>query len=137
EIQALRGAGGPHDLKPVGGGEPLPQIERRYVGRRIHDRELDVAYVGPHCETEDEHLHHRKQEQDRERLPVPKQVQRLLPHEPEERPHATLPGRVSLRNTSSSVAAPTARRTSAGVPMAAMAPFTMIEIRPQYSASSR
>ena len=97
----------------------------------------DVAHVGAHREAEDQHLDHREEDQDRQRLPVPQQVQGLLPHEPEERPHAAVPGRVSLRNTSSSVSAPTARRTSAGVPMAAIAPFTMMEIRRQYSASSR
>ena len=108
-----------------------------HVGRRVHDRDGDVAHVGAHREAEDEHLHHREQDQDRERLAVPQQVQGLLPHEAEERPHAAVPGRVSLRNTSSSVSAPTAFRTSAGVPIAAMAPSTMMEMRRQYSASSR
>ena len=126
-----------HDVEPVGGREPLPELQRGDVGRRVHDRELDVPHVGPDREPEEQHLHDREQDQDGQGLPVPEEVQRLLPHEPEEGPHAALPGRVSLRNTSSSVAAPTARRTSEGVPIAAIAPFTMMEIRRQYSASSR
>ena len=70
---------------------------------------------------------------------IPQQMQRLLADEAEEGPHAAVPapGRVSRRKTSSRVSAPTLRRTSAGVPIAAIAPFTMIEIRRQYSASSR
>ena len=79
---------------------------------------------------------HRKEQEDAERLAIAEQVQRLLAHESGEGPHAAS-GRVSLRNTSSSVSAPTERRTSAGVPIAAMAPFTMMEMRRQYSASSR
>ena len=137
-LELGRARANPDDLEPVGRSHPLAQLVRRDIGSGIHDRDLDVAHVGTDREPEDQDLHDGEEDEDRERLPVTQQVQGLLPHEPEERSHAAAPpGLVSLRNTSSSVSAPTALRTSAGVPIAAIAPFTMMEIRRQYSASSR
>ena len=73
-----------HNPEHAGGEEAIAQLERRRIGRGIHDRKAHVFHVGPNREAKQQDLDDRQQNEHRQRSAVAKNVIRLLPEEPPE-----------------------------------------------------
>src|SRR5262249_16668752 len=116
------------------------------VWRGIDDRQANVIEVGADGISEQNHLQDRKDEDDRERSLIAKDVEELFEQQATEGGHGAdsvapggcwLSGRVSRTKMSSMEGASNRVLSSAGAPSAARRPATIIEMRSQYSASSR
>src|SRR6185369_7841807 len=113
--------------------------DRRVVRSRVDDDHAHIAHVAAQREAEQDDLHQRHEKQNGQRLLVTEDVVQLLHHERAqggEIHDLAAPGRASRTKTSSMEGALNCALSSPGVPIAAMRPSTMIEIRSQYSASS-
>src|SRR5882762_10360349 len=136
------------------GRKAVAKRDRRGIGSRIHDREAHVVDVGANRITEEHHLHDRQRDQHGGRSTVAPDVKELLSKQTLQRGHGVSPalptppalpapaaplasaGRASCTKSSSIDSTLNSPLSPAGVPIAAMRPATMIEMRSQYSASS-
>jgi hypothetical protein len=122
------------NLESAAGCETRSQLLRRVIRGWIDYDKTYVAYVTAQCVTEEHDLHERHQQQDCQRLPVAENVPELLYNECTERSdHA---GLASRTKSSSIVGTFHFVFSSPGLPIVAILPATMMEIRSQYSASS-
>src|SRR4029453_17060386 len=102
------------------------------------DRQPHAVDVRANGESEQHDLHDRQRDEHDQGTEIAKDVKHLFLQQPLERTHAGVSdcGRASRTNNSSIESTPNCRFRSAGAPIAAIRPLTMIEMRSQYSASS-
>src|SRR5512141_2365917 len=121
-------------LETTCGCEFLAQREGCIIRRRIDHGHANVAHITSQRVPEQNDLHERHQQENRQRLPVAQNVTNFLGDEGAKRgDHDAL---ASLTKSSSMLGTFHCSLSARGVPIVAMRPSTMMEIRSQYSASS-
>ena len=152
-IEILRARHDGDDAENAGGGKAIAHRQGHVVRRGIHDRQANVVHIGADGVAEEQHLHDRQRDEHGQRAAIAADVEHLLPQEARGRSRLRLfrgpqgprrpwkdPGRATwageLHEQLVDRRDAELRFRSAGAPMAAIRPATMIEMRSQYSASS-
>src|SRR5690606_41540870 len=131
-----------YDLEEAGCIHPLDDSASHLVAGRARHADSHVFELIPDGIAKEAHHQNGHPEKHHQRASISKDVPEFLPHKTEERPPARirlsphgLP-RANRTNSSSTESVANRALSSVGVPRAAIRPFTMLEIRSQYTASS-